>query len=185
MTKLLPNGSMSKSSEVIVAFYLSQRPDSCGRMIEDIWAWDYQKLESTHDYIQWLFPLKQKSRFNANAPVLNNEVIQAFTTNEQLRIRLVKSLKVMLSFYGLQCFEQGNTDIEITKSDKYESRKPDWISIGNHNYLRLTRILTSLRILGLSNYAQVLFKCLDQIYKQESRSIGSKTYAFWKSAVEM
>ncbi len=185
MTKSPPNELINKPPEIIVAFYLSQRPDSCGRMIEDIWLWDYQKLEYTHDYIQWLFPLKQKSRFNAHAPVVNNEVIQAFRTNEELRIRLVKSLEVMLSFYGLQCFEQGNVDFRITKSDEYEERKNGWISIGNHNYLRLTRILTSLRILGLSNYAQVFFKCLDQIYKQESRRIGSKTYAFWRSAVEM
>ena len=184
MTKLPPNELINKPIEVIVAFYLSQRPDSSGRMIEDIWLWDYQKLEYTHDYIQWLFPLKQKSRFNAHAPTLNHEFIQAFMTNQELQIRLAKSLKVMLTFYGLQCFE-GNFDVKITKSDEHEERKNDWISIGNHNYVRLTRILTSLRMLGLSNYAQALFKCLEQIYQEESKSIGSKTYAFWKNAVEI
>jgi hypothetical protein len=48
----------------ILTFYQGQSPDSSGRMIETIWSWDYQKLEYTHDYIQWLFPLKEKSRFN-------------------------------------------------------------------------------------------------------------------------
>jgi hypothetical protein len=74
-------------SENIFAFYQG-RPDSSGRTLEDIWLWDYQKLEYTHDYIQWLFPLKEKSRFNRNAPILNDEVIQAFRTDEQLRLRL-------------------------------------------------------------------------------------------------
>ncbi len=172
-------------SENILAFYQG-RPDSSGRMLEDIWLWDYQKLEYTHDYIQWLFPLRAKSRFNQNAPILNDEVIQAFRTDEQLRLRLRTSLEVMLQFYGLQCdnLDDTDTDIEITKSDNYPHRKVEWIEVANHNYLRLTRILTSLRLLGLEDYAQALFKCLNQIYSEESKNIGSKTYAYWKSAAE-
>ena len=181
MTKY--NELINEPLEVIVAFYLSQRPDSSGRMIEDIWSWDYQKLEYTHDYIQWLFPLKEKSRFNLNAPVLNDEVIRSFTMNEQLRMRLSKSLKVMLGFYGLQSKEHELADIEITKADQYQERKLDWIEQKNHNYLRITRILTSLSILGLEKYAQAFFKCLSEIYNEESKNIGSETYAYWKSAV--
>ena len=184
MTKLHPAEKPHKPLEAIVAFYLNQRPNSSGRMIEDIWAWDYQKLEYTHDYIQWLFPLKQKSRFNLNAPVLNDDVIEAFRTNEHLKNRLGKSLKVMLSFYGLQCNELGSTDIKITKSDQYQQRKQNWVVQGNHNYLRLTRILTSLSILGLKNYAHALLDCLNQIYLEESKNIGSETYAYWNSAVK-
>lgn len=182
MTKLPEKPLGNKPETVIVAFYLGQRPDSEGRMIEDIWSWDYQKLEYTHDYIQWLFPLKQKSRFNPDAPVLNDEVIQAFRTNEQLRVRLKKSLEVMLTFYGLRSNEPGNADIEIAKSDEYRERKTVWLNRGNHNYLRLTRILSSLRLLGLEPYAKALFKSLDQLYSEESQSIGSQTYAFWKNA---
>ena len=182
MTKLHLTETTNKPLEVIVAFYLNQRPNSSGRMIEDIWSWDYQKLEYTHDYIQWLFPLKQKSRFNLNAAVLNDDVIEAFRTNEHLRTRLEKSLKVMLSFYGLQCNELGSADIKITKSDEYQQRKPDWVEPGNHNYLRITRILTSLSILGLKNYAQAFFNCLKQIYLEEGKNIGSETYAYWDSA---
>lgn len=171
------------SDEIIVAFYLGDRSDSEGRMIEDMWLWDYRKLEYTHDYIQWLFPLKQKSGFNRNAPVLNEQIIQAFNTNEQLRMRLLKSLKLMLGFYGLQCNEAGSADIEITKSDEYPERKTNWINLRNHNYLRLTRILTSLKLLGLGKYALALYKCLEQIYSEESKSIGSETYSYWKKAV--
>lgn len=175
---------MPNEASAIFAFYQGQSPDSSGRMIENIWLWDYQKLEYTHDYIQWLFPLKEKSRFNQNAPVLNDEVIQSFRTNENLRLRLKKSLEVMLHFYGLQCNELGNTDIEITKSREYQERKLNWISKGNHNYLRLTRILTCLRLLGLEKYAQALFQCLNQIYLEESQNIGSETYAYWQSAAK-
>ncbi len=173
----------NQTSEDILAFYQGQSPDSEGRMIETIWSWDIKKLEYTHNYIQWLFPLKEKSRFNWNAPVLNDEVIQAFRTNKQLRTRLIQSLKVMLRFYGLQCNELGDTEINITKSDEYQERKLNWIDEGNHNYLRITRILTSLKILGLENYAMAFFKCLNQIYLEEGKTIGHVTYAYWKSAV--
>lgn len=79
-------------SEAILAFYQGDSTDSEGRIIETIWSWNYQKLEYTHDYIQWLFPLKERSRFNQNAPVLNEEVIQAFRTSNELKKRLKKSL---------------------------------------------------------------------------------------------
>jgi hypothetical protein len=89
----------------------------------------------------------------------------------------------MLRFYGLQCNELGDTEINITKSDEYQERKLNWIDEGNHNYLRITRILTSLKILGLENYAMAFFKCLNQIYLEEGKTIGHVTYAYWESAV--
>lgn len=173
----------NKASKDIVTFYLSQSPDSEGRMIEDMWSWSNQKLEDVHNYIQWLFPLKEASRFNQNAPILSEEIIQTFRTNEQLRTRLITSLKVMLKFYGLQCNESSNGDIEIAKSDEYQDRKRFWIEPYNHNYLRITRILTSLSILGLENYARAFFQCLTQIYSEESEDIGEETFAYWKRAV--
>lgn len=169
--------------EVLVGFYLGEQPDSEGRMIQDIWAWNYQKLEHKHDYIQWLFPLLERSRFNRKAPVLNDEIIQEFRNNKFLRIHLFKSLKVMLSFYGLQCLNPESQNIEITRSNLYNERKQEWIDPGNHNYLRLTRILTSLRILGLENYAEALFECLEKIYQEESKKIGTESLNYWKNAV--
>lgn len=173
----------SVASADILSFYQNQSPDSKGRMLADIWSWDYQKLEYTHDYIQWLFPLKERSRFNLNAPVLNDEVIAVFKTNEQLQANLIKSLKVMLRFYGLQCHKLEDEDIEVTKSEEYQVRKINWIEQGNHNYLRLTRILTSLRLLGVKKYALALLTCLNEIYLEENENIGRETYNYWQNAV--
>jgi hypothetical protein len=183
MTKLPDHSLYNKPEQAIVAFYLNQRPDSKRRMIEDMWLWDYQKLEYTHDYIQWLFPLQKKSRFNPDAPLLNDQAIQAFRTNEQLRSRLRKSLEVMLSFYGLQANERANEPLEVTLSDEFPERKTVWLKPGNHNYLRITRILTSLKLLGLEKDVQAFKKGLDQIYAAEGDRIGSETYRFWENAV--
>jgi len=169
----------------ILAFYMGQHPNTDDRMIEEIWSWNYEKLEEIHNYIQWLFPLVEKSHFNRSAPTLNDEIIQEFRTNEKLKICLTQSFKVMLKFYGLQLNDQSSDEIEITKSDEYPQRKIEWINRFNHNYLRITRILTSLKILGLKPYAQAFLKCLDDIYKEEGDRIGSKTYTYWRNALSL
>ncbi len=166
----------------IVPFYLGQ-PDLEGRTIEQIWNWDFENLEIVHDYIQWLFPLPEKSAFNHDAPIVNEEVIQAFQTNPQLRQNLQRSLTVMLKFYGLQKHDT-QEQIIIEKSQNYPTRKHEWVNLFNHNYLRLTRILKCLIILGLTNEAKALYKCLQQIYQEDSHKIGNKTFKHWTNAIQ-
>lgn len=178
-----PNNLENLASDMLIAFYLGEFPDAHGRMIETIWSWDYQRLEYTHNYIQWLFPLKERSHFNPRAPVLKDETIAAFRASEPLQQRLLQSFRVMLKFYGLQFDETNEGEIKITKSVEYSQRKRVWLSPDNHNYLRITRILTSLRLLGLELYAQAFFNCLDQIYQEEAAYIGRETYHYWCNAV--
>ena len=166
----------------IVSFYLGQGSDSEGRKIEQICAWDDNLLEEVHDYIQWLFPLLARSRFNPNAPVLTKADIQTFRTSDELKSRLLSSFRRMLQFYGLQCLETDGT-IAITIADSFPERRQDWLNWGDHNHLRITRILTSLRLLGLDQYAQAFFKCLTQIYRTEPDDIDPRSYTFWKKAV--
>ncbi|NLS93662.1 MAG: hypothetical protein GXX96_15995 [Planctomycetaceae bacterium] len=42
----------------ILAFYSGWRADSEGRTLDEIRAWGFDQLERSHDYIQWLFPLR-------------------------------------------------------------------------------------------------------------------------------
>ena len=130
----------------LVDFTRGQAPDTEGRYLHDIWTWDDIALESVHDFIQWLFPLKEKSGFNPTAPTLTDDVIQAFKSREELKSRLLRSLDVMLAFYGLYR-QPGGEAVQIVRSDEYEERKEVWVRPSNHNHLRLTRILTSLRLM--------------------------------------
>ncbi|TKJ09244.1 hypothetical protein E8Q34_17915 [Halomonas sp. 15WGF] len=54
--------------------------------------------EHTHDYIQWLFPIPEASRFNSFAPLLTPAVQAAFANDERLRHHQQRSLDVMLNF---------------------------------------------------------------------------------------
>jgi hypothetical protein len=165
--------------ESIVAFYAGQEADDVGRRIEDIWMADDAFLEGTHDYIQWLFPLKEPSQFNVFAPVLNEQVISTFRASEDLKRRLLVSFEMMLKFYGFK-MEEVEAQVRISESDDFTAKKRNWLNPGNHNYLRITRILTCLRLLGLEQYSQAFFACLTKVYEVEPGPIGNRTFDFWR-----
>src|SRR6476661_4163152 len=84
----------------LLGFYSGTGSDDRGRRLEDIWRFSHEELEDVHDYIQWLFPLAERSAFNPGAPVLDEATIQRFRTDETLRRNVERSLGVMLDFYG-------------------------------------------------------------------------------------
>ena len=48
----------------LVAFYRDGARDDEGRTLAEILAWDDDRLEEIHDFIQWLFPLPERSGAN-------------------------------------------------------------------------------------------------------------------------
>ena len=169
---------------MLVPFYLGEKQDLEGRMIHDMWAWDFEDLECTHDYIQWLFPISQKSAFNVDAPIVDKEVIQAFQSDRRLHQNLLKSFVVMLRFYGLQCDRNEAGKVVVSRSEDYPIRKGEWLCMFNHNYLRITRILKCLMIFGLEDEARAFYECLRQIYREDSDQIGGETFQYWTNAVK-
>lgn len=172
----------NRFTKVIIPFYLDKQTDAEGRLLREIWEWDNDELEHEHNYIQWLFPLREATIHNPNAPIVNDAVIEAFSTEPRLRRNLLQSFEVMLRFYGLEMNDIEARYIDITFSEDYESRKEVWLRKYNHNYLRLTRILKCLMILGLEEYAEALFECLLKIYDVEGDKIGYETLQFWTDA---
>jgi hypothetical protein len=164
--------------EPIVDFYAGKATDGAGRRLREIWGWDFERLEHTHDYIQWLFPLAERSRFNPDAPVLDAEQIAAFRADDTLRGPLLASLDVMLRFYGL-----ARSGMTVTRSGDWPLRSRNWLTPGNHNHLRLTRILKSLSILGLGEFARGLLAALESIYREHPGVISATTLEFWQRAV--
>jgi len=173
----------NRFTKVIVPFYLNKQTDSEGRLLREIWEWDNDELEAEHDYIQWLFPLRETTVHNPNAPIVNDTVIEAFSNDPLLRRNLLQSLNLMLRFYGLAMNDAEGKNIVITLADEYDSRNSVWLKKYNHNYLRLTRILKCLMIFGLEEYSEALYECLLKIYDEEEDKIGEETLQFWIDAV--
>ena len=163
----------------LIAFYAGTGPDAEGRTLEEIWRYSLDELEHNHDYIQWLFPLTERSAFNPRAPILDDAAIARFRSDDALRRNVQRSLEMMLEFYGLAI--EGD---RIVRAASFRERTANWLTPGNHNFLRLTRILKSLSLLGLSRRAEQLFACLEEIYTTHPRVIGERTMSFWRSAVE-
>jgi hypothetical protein len=170
----------------LLDFYRGNLPDLGGRYIHQLWGQSHDQLEGCHDYIQWLFPSAQPSRFNAKAPLLDDETIAVWQAEVVLQQRLLKSLQVMLPFFGLELATVDGKP-SFGKASNYEERRANWQEAPaagylNHNLLRLTRILEALRVLGLPEHAAALFACLGTIQKEESEDIPPKTLGFWRQA---
>lgn len=169
--------------DVIVAFYLGEHADTRGRKIEEIWQWDDVRFETVHDYIQWLFPSQTRSQYNPNAPVLTEETIGAFRQSTPLRLRLRRSLRLVLRFYGLRLLESANGMVQVQRSPDFPTKARHWLTIGNHNHLRLTRIIDSTKTLGLEAYSIALFRCLAGIRRDYPQAISCETYRYWRAAI--
>ena len=91
--------SSSNKHSAIIDFFTNKGTDQSGRTIEDVWSFSYKELESNCDYIQWLFPTTEKSIHNLDAPVLTHDDINELS-KPQHKKTLLKSLKMMLDFYG-------------------------------------------------------------------------------------
>jgi hypothetical protein len=167
-----------------VAFYGGDGRDHRGRSLSDIHAFDFSELEFNHDYIQWLFPLTEPSGANASAPLLSNDDIGRFQSDESLRTRLLRSFELTLTFFGLELADaSGAGAISVRRADSFGERSQIWLRAGNHNFLRISRILRSLTLLGCSRYAAAFLECLEGIYAENQETIGNTTVGYWRRAV--
>ena len=166
----------------VVAFYRGDGRDHRGRSLGDIHEFDFYELENHHDYIQWLFPLPEASGANALAPLLSDEDVAAFESDASLRKALLKSFELMLQFYGLELVEGGG-HVEVVTGANFDERGELWLTSGNHNFLRISRLLRSLSLLGCDAHALAFLKCLEEIYADEALTIGHTTMEYWRRAV--
>jgi hypothetical protein len=166
----------------LVEFYSGQAPDHAGRFIHQIQQWPDERLEAVHDFIQWLFPLTEPSPVNPLAPVLDRQTIEAFATRPELRQSLRLSFLRMLRFYGLEMLPGPKPAIQ--RAANFTERAANWLHPGNHNHLRITRILKSLALLGLREEASQFLECLETIYAEKPGRISAVSLRFWREAIE-
>jgi len=174
----------SRLVDTILDFYRGE-PLSNGRRLVDIWGWPADQLEDVHDYIQWMFPLDTPSSVLPDAPLVTEDIARAFEWDDVLRDRLLKSLNVMLRFYGLERLVLPPDKLVIIRATTFADRRGVWLWPNNHNHLRLTRIIRSLRLLGLKKDALALATCLADISRVEGRDIISdETQQHWRRAAK-
>ncbi len=163
-------------SERLIRFF-GGGVDDRGRTHAGILAWDDEQLEHVHDYIQWLFPLPERSGANPSAPVLDPASIATMRSDPEMQARLVSGFERMLAFYGFVLRES-----EIVEGPDFAPAAARWLTPGDHNHLRITRILRCLRVLGREQEAQQFWWAVAGLYRREPGRITERTFAYWRHA---
>ena len=53
----------------------------------------------------------------------------------------------------------------------------------NHNWLRITRVLTCTRMLGLEDESRAFFAFLEGLHRRGTSCIDAGTFAYWAAAM--
>ena len=116
---------------------------------------------TTHDFIQWLFPLDEVSRAISGAPVLSQTDIQLIHTNNDAQANIRRSAAW---FHG------------------FLQRNDHWRTKYNHNHLRITRVVKSLRLLTDDKEADEFKASVFDILSDDLDLIDRKAVGFWEEA---
>ena len=145
----------------IVGFLEGKTPDHRGRTLSMVLAFSDERAEQTHDYVQWLFPLDEPSESVQGAPVLSDLDIDEIKKSPAAQANLIKESVWFFQFLN---------------------RNQRWIAKYDHNQLRITRAIRSLRLLvgdiEADNFRQSIFDYLGE----DVDLIGEKAKSYWKSA---
>lgn len=157
----------------IVEFYNGGK-DYKGRTLDEILSYSNEELEKKHDWVQVVFPNREASFFNKDAPLITDKTVEAFSisNNKHLHQNLDKALDRVREFYfGVR--SDGKCDYS-------------WISPGNHNYLRITRIINCFRELANNRHMNhFLQNAIDHFMcGQEDKSLDLTPVKFWIEAYQ-
>lgn len=148
--------------EPIERFYRGQGVDASGRGFNETLALTNASLEAVHDWIQWVFPLPEKSDRQPHSPVLSPEELEKFRVDPVLRSRVMDA---------------------VSRFHRFLNETDRWVQSRDHNHLRITRVIRFLTIIGMPDPAQQLYRMA------ASRLAGQKlllerTDWYWRTALK-
>jgi hypothetical protein len=143
------------------AYLVGVGRDSRGRCISDVLTLSDEQLEDVHDYIQWLFPLPVRSAAQPAAPILTDAEIDVIKTDRRAIEALERAAQRMLQFYRQTHW---------------------WLRWQDHNHLRITRIIRSLRLLVGTAAAQRFHRAILALHNAASAPINARSLQFWADA---
>ena len=134
---------MSRTREAI-DFLRGTGLSASGYTHAQILGWDDASWEDEHDFIQWVFPTDIPSRFNPDAPTLDADAVGILRADPEVQANLELGFERFLGFLGLT---RGPDGIEFAGEVR-----DIWLH-ENHNWLRVSRCLSCLTLLGRQNEA--------------------------------
>ena len=132
-----------------------------GLTLHQIWEMNDAQIESKHTFIQWIFPTTEPSSAVPGSPYLNDEQVLKIRKSRLAKQNLRKSADWYFDFL---------------------ERNSHWRKPHDHNHLRITRTLKSLRVLNGDDEADFYKEQLWQILGADIAVIPAKTVEFWETA---
>lgn len=160
----------------MVSFYLIQRPNNKGLYLTDMWCFSNQEMEIHHDYIQWMFPTDERSRFVWNAPVLSRTTIGDMASNPQVIENAYISAKRFLLFLGFYWGQRS-----LVRTDDWEKRSANWLTPNNHNFKRISRFLRFCSLMCMLDVRDALLHELNLLYNEHPEIIGKEAIEYWNA----
>jgi hypothetical protein len=145
----------------VVSFLTGEGHDHRRRSIEEVLGFDDAMLERSHDYIQWLFPLPEASRFNLNAPVLTAQSLAELTASAVAKTNLGRARDRMLAFYRTN---------------------DHWLTAFDHNHLRITRIIRSLALVLGKDDARHFHNQIKALVEAAGNPVNAESLRYWREA---
>tara|TARA_B100001109_G_scaffold48139_1_gene38849 strand:- start:16 stop:483 length:468 start_codon:yes stop_codon:yes gene_type:complete len=136
--------------------------DFKGRTLESIWSFTDQQIESTHDFVQIIFPLDKPSQSSFHGHYLDSkDTINKIKDSLIAKENILKSSKWYFSF--------------LKRNIWLWNRKYD------HNQLRITRVIECLRLLVSEDDADKFYEDVLEIIKDDNK-INQTSLNFWRNA---
>jgi hypothetical protein len=145
----------------IVAFLEGEGLDGAGRSLFEILAFDDLRLETTHDFVQWLFPLTEPSDAVPGSPVLSAEDVDAIRASSMAQCALAAATDRMDAFYR---------------------STHDWLMPNDHSHRRITRIIRSLRLLRGDEEADAFRAAILARVEATRAPISALSRGYWATA---
>lgn len=152
----------------LLPFLYGTSTDNVGRTLEEMKAMDFDAMERVHNYIQWMFPIDEASKFNCEAPVLTLDLQNQCLGDPVLQAVLRSNLARFCEFLGLHMHADDGS-VAFVEAPYFFDRWSDcWSSKRgrNHNWLRISRVLRCLGLFGLVEEQQAFHGCLEKLYKE-------------------
>ena len=145
----------------LCSFLTGHETNSSGWLLSHVWKFNDTQIENTHTFIQWVFPTDEPSRATPGSPVLDEEQISEIQNSETAKTNLKKSAEWYFNFLR---------------------RNSLWRKPYDHNHLRITRVLKSLRLLCGDDEADYYKQQFWQLLGSDVSRIPSKTIEYWEDA---
>lgn len=135
--------------------------------------------------IQWLFPVFENAGMNFQSSPLSKSGAALIRADPAAQRRVLGSYRMMLKFYGLQLVDERTGAVERHSDESIYTRQMRNLNESGHNWLRVSRIITSLGELGFQRYKRPLLHRLEaEVECGALENARSSLERFWRPLLD-